>query len=575
MKKLHPLKRTENLFTDFYVFDTETRGLRAKSDAFIFGVIYGHNYLKILYSVEDFKNEFQDKRYFRKKVFAHNAEYDLNVIYDNIYQLDNKAIFNGRFICCTNGNAMFADSMNIYPASVKEIGKISGLNKLEINKEFVKGSHSGKVSKKDIDYCIRDCEIIYNALYYMFNLVGQIKITLAGLSLAYFQRYYLLEPIEYNENLCKYFFNSYFGGRTEAFYIGKTNAVVYDINSMYPYAMKYAKFPDVKNLKKLPFCNTDIFISKYLKFYEGVANVKIEHDANSYFGYLPYKNKNDKKLLFPVGKFSGWYNFNELRFAIDSGIVKIIKVNEVIYAQAVDSPFIHYVDTLYNKRKNSENELERTVLKLLLNSLYGKFAQRIKSEMIYINNIETQIGLVEEYERKKLLIKIVPFNAERLDCFLEIKSNKGFLYNTIPVFSSYITSFARVELLKNLVKYEKFIPVYCDTDSIFFNKQPDIKDSKELGKWKKENKFVKEIRGLKNYSYVNDKGIRNDKIKGIPKSAKKTGIYSYEYETLSKTRESIVRKTEPGIVQKRVKVLTMKYDKRIVNKNGTTKPIKI
>ena len=81
---LFKLRPTVTIQSDFYVFDTETRGLRAKQDAFIFGAIYGHNFVKVLYSVNDFQNEFLEPRYKDKKVFAHNAEYDLFVIYDKI-----------------------------------------------------------------------------------------------------------------------------------------------------------------------------------------------------------------------------------------------------------------------------------------------------------------------------------------------------------------------------------------------------------------------------------------------------------------------------------------------------------
>ncbi len=122
---LYRLKPAKKLKLDFFVFDTETRGLRGKSDAFIFGVVYGYNYKNVIYTVDDFKKEFLKPMYKDKKVFAHNAEYDLGVIYDNIYAFDPKAIFNGKFICATNGNCLFADSGNIFPkTSVEKLGKM-------------------------------------------------------------------------------------------------------------------------------------------------------------------------------------------------------------------------------------------------------------------------------------------------------------------------------------------------------------------------------------------------------------------------------------------------------------------
>ena len=60
MKTLHRLNRKNKLLNDFYVFDTETKGLRAKPDAFIFGVVYGWDYQKVIYSVKDFIKEFPE-----------------------------------------------------------------------------------------------------------------------------------------------------------------------------------------------------------------------------------------------------------------------------------------------------------------------------------------------------------------------------------------------------------------------------------------------------------------------------------------------------------------------------------
>ena len=64
-----------------------------------------------------------------------------------------------------------------------------------------------------------------------------------------FRNVYLPENLYYSE-LNDEFYDSYYGGRTEAFKIGVVDAKVYDINSMYPDAMRSIKFPDVKNLRK-------------------------------------------------------------------------------------------------------------------------------------------------------------------------------------------------------------------------------------------------------------------------------------------------------------------------------------
>lgn len=567
MKTLQRLKPKQSLFNDFYVFDVETNGLRAKSDAFIFGVIYGFNFIKVLYSVDDFKKEFENERYKKKKVFAHNAEYDLSVIYDNIYDFDSKAIFNNRFIYATNGNAQFADSFNIYATSVKEIGKLINLQKLEIEDEYKEGEFKGKVTQRMIDYCIRDCEIIYKALYEIFNDCGTIKITIAGLSMEYYRRFYQPFNIDYNEHV-KEFYASYFGGRTECFFIGKKKGYCYDINSMYPYAMVNAFFPNPRNLKKEYGISVKRFINHYLKYYEGCAELELFH-VEHYYGFLPVRHEG--KLIFPTGHLKGTWNFNELRFALKNKIIQIKRVKSITYAPRMKSIFKSYVENQYNERKMAVSPLKREILKKRLNTLYGKFAQRIKSEMIYIHDINEQYDEVKRYMSERKLLKIHPFSASRADCFIEIKSARGGVYHSIPVFSSYITSFARVYLLEFLLKYQQNEPLYCDTDSIFLAKDPKILESNELGAWKKEDKVITEIRGLKNYSYISEGKIK-DKIKGIPRKAEKTGDV-YRYKTLVKTKESMRRNIESGIEIEREKILKLTYDKRKVDKSGNTRPL--
>jgi hypothetical protein len=182
--------------------------------------------------------------------------------------------------------------------------------------------------------------------------------------------------------------------------------------------------------------------------------------------------------------------------------------------------------------------------------------------------------LIEKYKASGQLKKLSLFNEFRNDCFLELSSSSSkYLYNTIPLFSSYITSYARIQLMQNLLKYENNKPVYCDTDSIFFEIDPQIKNSNDLGEWKKENKNIFEIIGLKNYSYICNDEIKS-KIKGIPKSAIKEGEI-YTYYNLLKTKESLRRNINAGTYVKRQKQNTGKYNKRKVNPDGTTEPIRL
>lgn len=577
MNVLKKLKKRNTLLTDFFVMDTENgerKGKRVKynfNKRFIFGVIYGHNFQQTFYSREEMTYALQtDKRFKNKIVFAHNAEYDLTILYDNIYQRFPEAIFNGKFICCDNGNCMFADSGNIYVhASVEKIGKLLGMPKQDILYDH----WYSDILQSHIKYCTQDCAIVYEALYQTFEFAGAIKITQASLSMAYFRTFHQKFDIEHNEET-KHFYDSYFGGRTEAFKIGKTNASVIDVNSMYPFVMKTERFPNPKFFKVIVNVNVKVFLKKYLNQYEGCLYASIIHRKTT-FGFLPYKTNG--KLLFPVGEFSGCWNFNEIRYALEEGAITIEKITKIVYAPAMESPFVDFVNHLFTERFKTDSELEIDRIKRYMNSLYGKFAQRISEEHIYIENIEKQYHVIQEHQQKKTFIRYLPFNAQRSDGFLVVKTTKKVDTSfSIPSFASYITSGARVILLKELYRIERLNPVYCDTDSIFFEINEGVyPSSKQLGKFKLENKIVTEIRGLKNYKYI-ENGEEKRRLKGIPVKAIPGRLPdSWEYFNLTKTKESLRRNIDAGTRVKRTKQITGKYDKRIVFADGETKPIEL
>lgn len=609
LTRLWRLKESTKLCTDFYVFDTET-GVRrkngviqwcldARQDKFIFGVIYGYNFHKIIYTVEEMRAEFLDKRYKGKKVFAHNAQYDLNVCYGNIFDFDPKAIFNGKFISATNGNCTFADSMNIFVGlSVAAIGKMMKNDKLGMTEKSDYSETDWTITKernRSINGCTRDCQIIWDALVNMFEFAGDIKITQASLSMTYYRRYHQPYHIDHNENT-KFFWKSYYGGRCEAFKIGKTQSKVIDVNSMYPYWMKHSKFPNPRTLKHEVNMPIKTFM-RYLKWYEGCVYCEIHHEK-TYIGYLPYKNENGK-LIFPVGTFSGWFNFNELRFALESGVVTIRKIFDVVYSEPMESPFVSYVDTLQAMKYNAqveENKFEEDRAKRFSNSLYGKFAQHIDEESIYIRDMNESFDLIQKYQREGKFMRIVCFNKKRNDAFIFVKPTRQIaLAHAIPSFASYITSAARVHLLKQMLEMKHNKVVYCDTDSIFYEIDLGFTSDLSLGGWKVENKIITNIKGLKNYKYIEPKKSEFEvwKVKGVPvNKGRMTKLFiddefievptveqiaenTFRYYNLVKSKEALRRGIEPGVLTERIKVVKNKYDKRIVYDNGETEPIEL
>lgn len=577
MKTLRPAKipkKAGSIEKNYYVFDVETTKLEPLEKNFVFGVVYGYKYKKIIYSVTDFRAEFSKERYNGKYIFAHNAEFDLLTIYGNIYtSLDRSAIFNGKFISAKYEKKTFVDSLNIYPSSVKKIGETIGMEKIDNKKISSEGLRINNITEKDIEYCITDCEIIYVALLKIFSHIGVIKVTLASLVMFNFRNKYLSENLHYS-SLNDEFYESYYGGRTEAFKIGQVNATVYDINSMYPDTMQKIKFPDVKNLRKET--KVDVrYLLYLLKRYEGLAKVKVRHHE-TYFGYLPKRHKVNKseKLIFPVGTFITTVNFNELRFALERNVISIISVEYVVYGNGIDSPFKKFIQDNYSARAETKNALDKLIYKLKMNSLYGRFAMRMKYTSTYYDLIPYEI--IEELQETEKFYELKLFSAKREDCFIVTESD-NFVnsFFAIPSFSSYITSACRVKILKSLLDNENEEVVYCDTDSIFLKGSFNGSLSEQLGDWKLEAKNITEIRGLKNYTYLDSEGQTKDVIKGISKNSKKIGVGKFKQIKYYKTKQALRQNKEAGEQFEQIKELKHKYDKRTVDINGNTKPLKL
>lgn len=566
LKKLNP--KLQDIENKFFVFDTETTKLEPMSKNFVFGVIYGKDYVKVIKSIRGFKNEFTKEMYKKKIIFAHNAQFDLLTIFGNIFKyVDNKAIFNNKFISARYNGFIFADSYNILPSSVKAIGNTMNIEKL--NNDKIRSGHLTKknITKQDINYCIRDCEIVYKALVKIFTEIGSVKITLSSLSFYKFRSDFLKKNLLYSE-LVYEFFKSYYGGRTEAFKIGSCNGAVYDINSLYPFVMSDMKFPNPLHLKKLEHVNINSFYF-YLKYYEGLACITVKHN-NFDIGFLPYK---DKKLFFPVGIFKTVVNFNEIRTALQYNYIEIISIDYIIFSEPEKTIFNSFVDYYYTKRTGSNNELERYIYKIILNSLYGRFGMRKKYLSQYFETIPDK--LLIEYGIKHIWYKCEILNKEVSDCLLTIRNPQTkYTFNSIPLYSSYITSKARTVLLGNILKnsYENIL--YCDTDSIFINNNFLGTIGTSLGEFKNENKTVVQINGLKNYIYIDQLGIKHEIIKGIENKAIKNGN-SYNIPSYYKTKQSLKMNVPAGQSYNSIKVISNIYDKRIVLENGNTKPITI
>ena len=159
---------------------------------------------------------------------------------------------------------------------------------------------------------------------------------------------------------------------------------------LYPSVM-LNEFPLSSSVKSVPFP-----LLKFINMYEGVTECEVMTPKNMNIPLLPLRI--DGKLKFPIGNFKGVWNNVELRKALSIGY-KIRPIKQIIYTETF-KPFDTFVNAFYNKRLEfkKENNAMELVMKLILNSLYGKFAQKEKQDLT-INNME----YLDDDFKKKLL----------------------------------------------------------------------------------------------------------------------------------------------------------------------------
>lgn len=584
----------------FMGFDVETYGVENKfySGGFWWIDKHGRKFWKYFTEAEKMRQFILRKKWRNYTVVATNLSFDFTVLFWNTEYWNNfKIVMRGSRIMLAdyrfksrNGRIKFIDTMNYIPFGVSKLGEIVGVNKLD-SPSFWVYSESGKVidtpkpssydEAKELEiYNKQDCMI--SCLFMKFlqeginKFGGNLKMTSASTSLDTWRRNYqpfdiVKEEYQLQEDIKPFIYEGYYGGRTEVFERGLIKDMYYyDINSLYPSVMCLA-YPNPNTVFKEYKPSVKNILHK-----EGVTKCTVYCPYMKY-PLLPYRN--DGKLMFPTGLFTGVWNNVELRKAIEIGY-EIREVHQQLSYDSVFYPFRKYVNELYDLRLKyrEEGSNMELVVKLLMNSLYGKFAQRHLQDYKVVDE-----EFLDEEDLKKIFEGELEFDM--IDGKIIMKKDK--ICNsvfTFPILSSYVTSYARLLMYGYILKYN---PVYTDTDSLICREQ--IPESKDLGKMKLEA-YVKEGYIVKPKMYmvhtdskkkplwVKAKGVKKPNEEDFMDILKGNKVMKDKFSTL---RESIRRHIQPNTILEISKQLDLEDNKRIWNKSFNmyelqqSEPIKI
>ena len=487
-----------------------------------------------------FKNGFEfikDKKEKRSKTFTTLIN-DMGMFYtiEVYFSVKGKRI----------SKATFIDSLKIIPFSVDKIAKSFGLPISKLELDYNTPRELGhELTEHEIDYIKNDVKIVAMALKVLFD-EGLTGITSASNALKDFKKEYKGNkfeelfpniPFQIDYDLREH--GAYKGGFTYLNDIYKEIDVgegeVLDVNSLYPSVMRNELMPIGH---AIPFDGKyeydpeyplyiQIFTCAFEVKKDKIPTIQIKGD---YFVENEYLKTTDSELVTLA------LSNIDLKLFLEQYDVYDMEYKRGYKFKGMHGLFDHYIDKWTERKIKATiegNKGQRALAKLMLNSLYGKFAtsKTIQCKIPYLDDdgiIKYNLGEEEEVDG---------------------------LYLPIGIF---ITSYARNKTIRtsqaiksySIEKYGKDMYCYSDTDSVHTLlpieelKQFCEIDDVKLGAWKHESHFTK-ARFIRQKCYLE---MIDNEVKitcaGMPQSC-------YKYVEWEKFRTGF---TCPGkLIFKRVK----------------------
>lgn len=434
------------------------------------------------------------------------------------------------------GVLRFLDSFRVMPVS---LNKIIQMFQLRDNNE-------GKM-KIDLDLPEYDVEtwIAYNRVDTVMlwrgmmkyqglidEMGGEVGITAPSTAVKLLRRKYIPDDLKIYRNIhfpecpkdgcegCAHKFvrQGYFGGRTEV-YMLRGEGYYYDVNSSYPFSMK-KPMP----IGEMEVTNENEDFSRYTNGdWVGFVQCTVEIPNTCYLPPLPLYTGG--KLKFPVGRFSGTWDWVELECLKKIG-GRILHVEKAVWIRS--HRFLgDFVDSLYalrSKKMKKEQPGKAETAKIMMNSTFGKFGmEQNRLEMIILKPGEEEPyrsrypgESVPAWERRKSMEKqktrdkrhgrgrsgnltsrgdgytrtpdmTMPSASYEHDSLIRIRDIRVDAVYIIPQIAAHITALSRVLLwtyaMEIMERGGKIF--YSDTDSLLTD-YGGLSDNDELGGLKKE-----------------------------------------------------------------------------------------
>ena len=391
----------------------------------------------------------------------------------------------------------FLDSMRLIPMGLERACKAFGLPRGKVQ-------HNLNTHEDDPSWSIylkQDCVALATVMALVHDMVedklgGEVGITTPSTSMKLFLRRFLGQgnaPAKvsrwqhwrecYKGDACvgcahDWVRRGYYGGRTEIFRMYGESLHYFDLNSSYAAAMR-EEMPIGERFVE----NGGLDWRRHRSpgnpegNYSGFAECLVYIPEDCPIPPLPHRDKKSGKLMFPTGHIRGVWSLEELALLTDPLVGgHIVEVKKTVWFR-LQPLFGEMIEVLYQLRDKTRPDYDpglSEMAKLLMNSLYGKFAMRQeRSSVVFAQDVAAgKCFLCREDLQGRAAVcpnceGSKPATSEP-DGDVWYQHHKVDASYIIPHVSAHITALARVRLwghMKKAIELGGKI-YYTDTDSI-------------------------------------------------------------------------------------------------------------
>jgi hypothetical protein len=413
-------------------------------------------------------------------LFAHNGgKFDFAFLIDH---LEGEVVYiDGRIVKVQMGRAELRDSYSLIPVALGEFARGKKLHDFDTHERERRERFRAAI----LDYCLEDCRTLYRLLVAFFAENKGMPLTLPSAAMKAFSKIEDVKVPEGTEHYDADFRQWYFGGRVQAISPGthRGDFAIYDLNSAYPHAMAskrhwwgfaWRSATELPPGERLAACLATIRARSTGAF--PVRGKRLEYPADG-----------EIRVFSVTG--------HEIIAAMQTGTLEIVEVLQVREPlETID--FAAYVDLYWCKKDEAEragDKEARHTAKIMMNGLYGKFAQDASRfcDFAFPNGPDDALWK-RSLEPGGRRVEI----AHRW--LLGIPARRPHWYNVATAAS--ITGAVRATLWRALCGARR--PLYCDTDCVIVERPGESMELGEgLGQWKREARLQEiHIAGRKMYA---------------------------------------------------------------------------